>query len=185
MEIINQFLNLDFIWNMLSAGFFLGGLVGAIVGTSIWTVFQRGSTSLWPILIGGSLGLVFGIIWEGQGFSGAFGADIDAILGQGSSIRTSVVGTVVVILAYVFGFMAIGAFIHNYRRAIGGFVLGGLFGTLAGIMFILIADLVSFPVQSALTPVFVGTLTALLMAFLALGDSGENSVGRRARTRRR
>ena len=66
MEIINQLPSFATIIEFITDGFFLGALIGAVLGPSVWTMMERGTHGIVPMLITAALGLFAGMYIEGD-----------------------------------------------------------------------------------------------------------------------
>lgn len=174
MEVIIDFFNqIDFgaIWDLLRNGFLLGALAGVIVGVSVWTLLERGSISLSRVLIGALIGLAVGFLFEGEIVLGFFSQDLESVFGSSGLVRLQIFDTIVILFAYIFCFMGLGAFISNPFRAMAGMLLGAFLGTLGGIIFFLAAPILNLPTQSTIIQALVGILVIIFMGFMSLSDS--------------
>ncbi|MEM8861913.1 MAG: hypothetical protein AAGD96_26625 [Chloroflexota bacterium] len=169
MEILEQLPSLSVIWQFIVDGFFLGAFTGAIVGTIVWSLMERGNHSVLPIVITGSLGLLLGIYLEGDAIRSLFGQEWDTFFSGSNALRTSVFESAIGILSWTLGVMIVGAIISSFRLALGGFVIGTLLGTLAGTLLQVMGSELGFPVDSPITVVVVVIVVIVLLVIVSLG----------------
>jgi len=173
MEIFNQLPTFAVIIQYITDGFFLGALLGAVIGASVWTLMERGMFSVWPLVITAGLGVFVGIYLEGDVLRTLANRDWTTFFSGPLSFRTSVFNAVLSIFGWTLGVMVIGAIIANYRLAILGFIIGGLMGTLSGILVQVMGTELGFPVDSPITGAVVTIIAALLMVLTAAGREKE------------
>lgn len=173
MEILNQLPSLSTIIGFIVDGFFLGALIGAIVGASVWTMMERGTFGFFPITVTAILGVLIGLYIEGDIIRSLSNRDWTTFFSGPVGFREAVFEAVVKIIGWSFSAMIIGALISNYRLASLGFVIGGLMGTLSGILVIVMGSEFGFPVNSPITSIVVAIIAVLLMVLASAGKERE------------
>ena len=174
MEILEQLPSLSIIWQFVVDGFFLGALAGAIVGTIVWTLMERGNYSVLPIVITGGLGLLLGIYLEGDAIRSLANQDWQTFFSGSNALRTSVFESAVGVLGWTLGVMIIGAIISSFKLALGGFVIGTILGTLSGTLLYVMGSELGFPVDSPITIVVLVIIVIVLLVLVSLGRERDN-----------
>lgn len=167
-DILNQLPALTDIWDLIVSGFFLGALAGAIIGTLIWTLMERTSFSLVPMTATALIGLVLGIILEGDALRSLAAQDWQTFFSGPQALRTQVFSSIISIVGWSLGFMIIGAVISNYRLALGGFVLGVICGTLSGVIILVMGSELSYPVESPITIVLIVVFSIIQLVLISM-----------------
>ena len=173
MEIINQLPSFATIIEFITDGFFLGALIGAVVGASVWTMMERGTHGIVPMLITAVLGLFAGMYIEGDVIRSLAGRDWTTFFSGPLSFREAVFSAAVRIIGWAFVAMVIGAIIANWRLAFWGFLIGGLMGTLSGILVIVMGSELGFPLNSPITNIAVSIIAVILLVLAAAGREKE------------
>ena len=173
MEILNQLPSFAVIIQYITDGFFLGALLGAVIGAIVWTMMERGTFSILPLMVTAGLGVLVGIYLERDILNELMSRDWTTFFSGPLSFRAAVLDAFISILGWTLGTMVIGAIISNYRLAAVGFLIGGLMGTLSGILLQVMGTELGFPVNSPITDAVVTIIAALLMVLTAAGREKE------------
>ena len=161
MEILSQAPFLELIVQFIIDGFFLGALVGAIFGASVWTIMDRGLFDITPLLVTAGLGIIAGIYFEGDAIVTLYREGAKSFLSGSGFFQSAVFVSAATVLGWGIAAMVVGAIIADYKLAIKGFVVGGLMGTVSGTLVQAMGHEFNFPLDSPLT-----TITVILLAVL-------------------
>ncbi len=164
-------LDINFWTNLLVDGFFLGALIGTIVGAITWTVTERGTNIVLILSLSFILGLIFGVYMEGGPLLALLAGGTDAILESTERVRTIVFSSIVGVIQWLFAFLAIGSAVSSLRRAIIGALIGTIVGTIVGMVMLLLRGQFALTMSSTLADVLIAILSMLMLTVLALNQS--------------
>ncbi|MFT7584736.1 MAG: hypothetical protein ACI9EW_001158 [Cellvibrionaceae bacterium] len=170
MEIFDQIPILAVIIQYILDGFFLGALAGAVAGASVWTLMERGRFGIVPLSIAAVLGVFVGIYLEGNALRAVSGQEWGTFFNGSLEYRAAVFAAVISILGWMLGVMVIGAIVSSYRLAITGFLVGGIMGTLSGILVLVMGREFGFPTNSPITSIVVTIIAASLIIVVSAGS---------------
>ena len=164
-------IDFSFWTNLLVNGFFVGALIGAIIGVITWVVTEKGTNVIFVLSVAFIIGLIVGVYMEGGAVLRALSGGPEALLESTEAIRLTLFNSTVGIMHWLFAALALGAAVASLRRAVMGALLGGIIGTLSGMVMILLNTNLKFSLSNPLTEVLIALTCMLLLTIMALNQA--------------
>lgn len=154
---------------LIQQGFILGAAIGVIFGSLTWVLLNPGTPPILPLVLMGVVGLLTGALIEGSAFLSVLSTDFAFMSSRGGPFNT-----LVAVMGWIFGGLAIGAAIGNLSRAVVGAIVGVVMGTAAGMIMISFQNDIAFPAESSVGMVILAVITMIFVFLASLGQGTAN-----------
>ena len=159
--------NMDAIFDLVQQGFIVGAAIGVILGSFTWSMLNPGLPSMFPMIIMGVVGFLGGVAVEGGAFLKMLNPSLVLFSSGGSS---GTFGSLVAVIGWIIGGLALGAAISDLPRAMIGAILGVVMGTVAGMMILSLDGRYAIPADTPAGTIVIGVAVMLFVFLTSLGQ---------------
>lgn len=162
-------LSADYFISLITQGFGLGGIIGAIMGSIAWTINEKGNRAIGSLVAGGVLGLFAGLFLVGGQLLTRFNS-AEAIFMNADQASGETIFAILGVLWFTLVGAAIGGAIVSLGRALYGVLAGLLAGTVAGMILVLLNLELGLRATGPVATLLVGATTLILLVIMVSGQ---------------
>jgi hypothetical protein len=162
-------LSIDYVVSLVMTAAQLMALNGFILGVIGWSITDKYNNSLFMLFLGAGIGVIVGLLVEGGQILLEFGT-LEGIYNNMGTLSGQFFISLVAVLRWTLGGMAVGGLVSSFRQAIMGGLIGIMAGTVAGVIVILLQQEFGLMLNDALLTMGGLVLTLGLLAVMGYGQ---------------